>query len=124
MSKKPDLLTRDQILARGLKEKIVNIPGLGDVRIIELSARQVAALDKTSEWETYAARLVVASVMDADGQPIFQKEDEKDLAENIGWRLLQLLHDEIQQLNKLGQKSAQEMQQNFTEGPGADLDSD
>lgn len=68
-----------------LKPQIINksVVGFGEISLVELSAPQVTALrDACKDEETkgdFGFRMVIASVVDAEGNKLFKEEDLPDL---------------------------------------------
>lgn len=104
----PQLLTREQFLAGGNQRrfKVVRIPGLGDVKIRSLKEGERAryetdTLDDDGETdreglETAKRRLIIACVVDANGEPLLTPDDLDALADKDG-AITGYLFDECRQ---------------------------
>lgn len=80
-----------------LKPQIISkdVAGFGNINLIELSAPQVTALrDACKDEETkgdFGFRMVIASVVDAEGNKMFKEEDLPELRSSAQSRIGELV---------------------------------
>ncbi len=109
------LMTRDQLLrTTSFKTKDLTLDGWGDIRIRELTARQLMVLnrlDKSDQEEAgrLYSRLAAMSLIDGENELLFDADNDIDidLLQNKPWSCLEALSAAVISYNGFGEKDVE-----------------
>lgn len=108
-------LTREQLLqTNNFKTKDMTLAGWGEIRLRELTAKQLsflAKLDKADQEEAgkVYSRLAAMSLIDGDNQLLFDADNQEDIEalQNKPWSSLEALAAEVIAFNGFGEKDVE-----------------
>lgn len=117
--------------AKKLKTKDVEVPGLGTVRVRQLTARQrdiheqsvYAAREKSGADPEFRARVVAMGVIGEDDKRLFKDEDIQEVS-TFGADIIDLLYDEVAGLSGITSKAVEQAEKNSESAPGPSSSSD
>ena len=114
------MIDREALLKGRLAERVVEIPGVGSMRIRSLSGKEVAQLPQYKDKSLLSAGedfVLTTAVV----EPALTPEDVRAWREAAGAGEIFLVLSEIFDLSGLGEDSLKEAVQSFRGGPGETL---